>query len=289
MENNQILSSGANSKKEAPIQFGIYDPNEKFAQSKSFQLEHLYISWATFQPENLKQDLTRLAINHRTPLLTIEPWPVSGSDYFNSILSGEYDNIMNKICTIIDLSTDSLYLSWGHEMDQTLTKRYPWSGKDPNEFIKSYKYVFDYINKNCAAKIQWVWSPVVKNGSKEYWPGDKYVDIIGIPIYSFPLWDKSYYGHIRSFETTFNEKYSKISVYNKPILIVELGVTGNLDFQEYWLSTAFKSFQNYSLLAGVIYFYSQDTEGAWGSNLPTPDWQVHPEVVTGLVDYYNKK
>jgi beta-mannanase len=143
------------------------------------------------------------------------------------------------VINILSHFTGRIYISWGHEMDQDLTKRYPWSGKDPGQYVAAYRYVHDRINKSQKNnQIYWIWSPVVKKGCEKYWPGDSLVDIIGMPIYSYPAWEKSYYGHIRSFKSWYEEKYGLVKSFQKPVFIIEFGVTGSTDYQTYWLQEA---------------------------------------------------
>ena len=135
------------------------------------------------------------------------------------------------------------------------------------------------------SEISWVWAPVVKEDCQKYWPGDGYVDAIGMPLYSFPSFDQDYFGYIRNFTTVIDEKYTLISQFGKPIIIVEFGVTGSSDFQSFWLNDAFHNFIHYPKLKGIVFFYSVDTPGAWGEKLPTPDWRIHPELITGLISW----
>ena len=35
----------------------------------------------------------------------------------------------------------------------------------------------------------------------------------------------------------------------------------------------------------VVFFYAKDFEGAWGSEVETPDWRVDADSVRGLVEW----
>jgi beta-mannanase len=268
--------------------YGVYDPGNQFATETAFDLEHIYISWADFNDSILLADLNSIAQAGRKVLLTIEPWPKEDeSDVLTDITQGDYDEKLWRIAEVLNVLEDTMiYISWGHEMDQDLTERYAWSGKSPELFVSAYQYVFNFMESAVTKNIRWVWAPVVKKGSLNYWPGDAYVDLVGLPIYSFPDFDRDYYGHIRSFATTMSEKYSMLDEIDKPILIVELGVAGSGDFKTYWLSEAFSQMGQFPKVAGLIYFQSQDTPGAWGEELSTPDWRLDPAFLKGLVDWY---
>src|SRR5688572_13431474 len=104
-------------------------------------------------------------------------------------------------------------------MDQDLAERYPWSGADPNEYVAAYRYFVDRIRSQVTTELLWVWAGVLKVGSLRYWPGDEYVNYIGMPIYGFPNWDRRTYGYIRDFRTTFDEKRKIVLELRKPLII----------------------------------------------------------------------
>ncbi|MDX1585929.1 MAG: hypothetical protein R3222_04260 [Balneolaceae bacterium] len=270
--------------------FGVYDPDDVFQSQEVFEIEQLYISWVSYDKTQLIKDLNAIISDGDSPLITIEPWPRKESErnLMKDIANGNYDDIIGDLCSVIENVQTRMYLSWGHEMDQDLTERYPWSDVSPHNFVDAYHYVVDKLN-NCSESVEWIWNPVAKEGSQKYWPGNEYVDYIGLPVYSFPQWDNQFYNYTRSFTQTFGEKYDLVSDYGKPILITEFGVTGSTDFQVYWLQQAFTSFVDYPLLRGVIFFHARDTEGAWGNQLPTPDWRTDTTTILSLVEWYQRE
>ncbi|APZ96410.1 glycoside hydrolase family 26 protein [Fuerstiella marisgermanici] len=270
------------------LTFGAYDPTGELSDHNNLKIQHLYISWTQFDHKELLAGISKAEAAGRQILLTVEPWP-NRDDQADTLLEdvtqGVYDESIDRVAEVLSESTVAKYVSWGHEMDQDLTERYPWSGKDPQKFIAAYRYVIDRIRKSTEADLSFVWVGVLKDTSVRYWPGDEYVDFIGMPVYSFPSWDQQTYGFIRDFRTTFEEKQNLIVDLDKPLMITEMGVAGSSDFESFWLHQAFLALDDYPRLTAVIFFYASDTEGAWGKNYPTPDWRVHPEAIRGLVDW----
>ena len=269
------------------LRFGAYDPNGVFDGEKAFKLRHMYISWIAFDPEELRESLESLTQQGFEPLLTVEPWPTPEVDrqLLPAILKGDYDRMIDDVTATLRGLDGPIYISWGHEMDQDLTERYPWSGRDPEQFVKAYRYVVDRIRQQVDTELRWVWAGVLKKGSLRYWPGEQYADLVGMPIYSFPSWDKKTYGFIRDFRTTFEEKRKIVQGLNKPLMITEFGVSGSVDFEGFWLHQAFLSLDDYRDLVAIVFFYAKDTEGAWGSDVPTPDWRMHPDSIRSLVEW----
>ena len=106
--------------------FGVYDPEKQFKEDNHFGVEHIYISWLNFTDSLLTAELTAVANKGRIPLLTIEPWPYADTtDLLIGIISGNYDTLIGRITTIVSNLESAIYISWGHEMDQDLSERYP--------------------------------------------------------------------------------------------------------------------------------------------------------------------
>ncbi|PAY20558.1 hypothetical protein CKO51_05800 [Rhodopirellula sp. SM50] len=267
--------------------FGVYDPDGEFERDHSLRLRHVYVSWADFDRNTLRRSLAAMESRGFQILLTIEPWPIPGrgDDLLTAILSGGYDQTLEELAGILDSLNGPVYVSWGHEMDQDLTERYPWSGTDPDQFVRAYRHVVDSLRENTETELRWIWAGVMKEGSLRYWPGREYADYVGMPVYSYPRWDQKMYGYIRDFRTTFQEKAKVVEELDVPLLITELGVSGSSDFEAFWLHQAFMGLRDYEKLKGVVFFFGQDVEGAWGSDVATPDWRVHPDSIRGLVEW----
>ncbi len=270
-----------------PLVFGVYDPSGTFDSLDHFKVQQVYVSWVDIQ-NDLLNGMKEISMHGATPLVTVEPWPKASREesLMQDIIEGMYDPDIERLAAIFNEAGAEIYLSWGHEMDQDLTKRYPWSGVEPEDYINAFRYVADKLNASVTPEIKWIWNPVVKKGCERYWPGDDYINFIGLPVYSFPQWDNRVYGYTRSFEETFREKYNMVAAYSKPVWITEFGVTGSSDFQAFWLHQAFNEFSNFPLLHGVIFFHAEDVAGAWGGNLPTPNWKTDPATITGLVQWH---
>jgi cellulose synthase (UDP-forming) len=273
--------------KEQTREFGIYDPEENFRNDRVLTLEQIYLNWNDSDENGLRSKLDKILKANRIPVLTIEPWHGYRveANLLTDIAEGKYDLQITRIVRILSGYPGKLYISWGHEMDQDLTKRYPWSGKDPDQYVMAYRYVHDRIDKGLKNDIIWIWSPVVKKGCEKYWPGTEYADMIGMPIYSYPQWDKGIYGHIRSFRSWFEEKSKLVEQFHKPLIIVELGVTGSPDYQTFWLQEAFEYLKRITKVQIVLFFHARDTEGSWGKDIATPDWRTAPQTIVGLVEW----
>jgi mannan endo-1,4-beta-mannosidase len=88
-----------------------------------------------------------------------------------------------------------------------------WGNKDQNEFINVWRYTFNYLTKqNNLHNLLWIYSVSANYGKAlSYYPGDEYVDIVGL----------DYYSSSGYFEAT--EEYHQLLKTGKPIALSELG------------------------------------------------------------------
>jgi mannan endo-1,4-beta-mannosidase len=60
-----------------------------------------------------------------------------------------------------------------------------WNGKDPATFIKLWQQMFDYFtNTKKLDNLLWVYSPNHGEKVTDYYPGDRYVDLVGLDAYT---------------------------------------------------------------------------------------------------------
>lgn len=109
------------------------------------------------------------------------------------------------------------------------------NGNTPDDYIPAWRHVHDIFVQEGATNVKWVWSPN-RDGSiadaqatfNTYYPGDNYVDFIGIngynwgTLYNTPSWTSTW----QSFEDVIKHSYD-VAVANtsKPVVIAETATT----------------------------------------------------------------
>jgi cellulose synthase (UDP-forming) len=270
---------GDNGDKLAPtLKFGIYDPEGCCQQKSTIGIEHRFISWATYQPGDLLRQLDAIHRKGRRPLLTIEPWldrkiTSLPSALLGDVTKGKYDRRIRQMAGEIAGFHGWVLVRWGHEMEN-VTGRYPWASHNAALYQEAYRH-FVTVCRLSAKNIVYLWSPVGDRGLSRYWPGERYVDCVGLSVFEFPAFDRDHYHQgTRSFHEQMTEKYARVAKYRKPVVISECGVTGSREYQLSWLSGALLDSGNYPLLKALIYFNARDTPGVWGKKYATPDWRM---------------
>jgi beta-mannanase len=273
------LAGAVPEKAVSQLNFGVYDPEGECQRADWIAIEHLFISWAAFRPGDLLRQLGVIGSKGRRPLITIEPWcdqaiTSQPSELLDDVTKGKYDRRIQEMISEIAAFRDLVLLRWGHEMEN-VTGRYPWASHDAGLYQEAYRHFVD-ISRRYARNVIYVWSPVGDKGLARYWPGEAYVDCVGLSVFEFPAFDQGYYHRAaRSFHDQMAEKYARVAKYEKPVVISECGVTGSAEYQMSWLQGALQDAGNYPLLRALIYFNAKDTPGVWGKEYTTPDWRIN--------------
>jgi integrase/recombinase XerD len=81
------------------LKYGVYDPNGDFDRDTALRLRHVYVSWASFDRDQLHDSLKDLEKRGFEVLLTIEPWPTQSdkSKLLPAIVAGAYDSIIDEL------------------------------------------------------------------------------------------------------------------------------------------------------------------------------------------------
>ncbi|WP_328780948.1 glycosyl hydrolase [Streptomyces canus] len=137
----------------------------------------------------------------------------------DKIADGSQDAYIKRYADSVRKTDVPVAISFGHEMNGHW---YPWGTKDatPETFVKAWRHIHDVFQEVGATNVIWVWSPNVINPVrsvklKPYWPGDAYVDWVGVVGY----WTQT---GAHTFDTLYGPTRSQIDGFtDKPVLISE--------------------------------------------------------------------
>lgn len=275
-----MISLPVNNLPEDRMFLGVYDRWEGTFDQTDMDVEGDYVSWEDTQ--ELNSVITRIRAHNRVPLITIEPFTSASGipdQVLQDIVHGLNDEFIAENARIIKSHAPQLVLvRFAHEME--LIGNYPWSQEDAELFIEAYRYYIDFFRKAEVDNVQWLWSPAGNENARPYYPGDRYVDYIGISLLGYEDWDLKF-GHEqgRSFQSILSDRLW-LQEFEKPIIITELGVTpsatrdeaAKLKYQYEWLWLAWEAWYYYPSLRGVVYFNAVNAENAWQGE--RPDWRI---------------
>lgn len=264
------------------IPFGAYDPSGDFSEERDFLIEHVFLPWEDVALASLVQADRYAAARNRALLLTLEPWTWSRSERNTpenlqaGIYRGDYDATIKATCDVIGTLKSPVTLRWGHEMDKK-NGPFIWSGWSAPDYIRAYRRVTD-ICRASAPKINLMWSPLGDAGMQAYYPGDAYVDLIGLSVFGLQAWDRALYKRDRSFAEILRPRYARAVAFGKPVVVAELGYSGSAEYVQAWDAQVRSMAKDFPDLVGVVYFNHPEVH-AWPGGFGLPDWRIGGRVV----------
>jgi len=211
-----------------------------------------------------------------TPQLTWEPWePGAGEQQpaytAAEIAGGRYDNYVSSWAKQAAAYDRSFQLRFAHEMNGDW---YPWSvgspGGSPADYVAAYRRVRGIFDDAGADRVEWVWNPnVIVNGNvdaiSQCYPGDDFVDIVGIDGYNFG----NQAGHqwiepAELFGSTL-DLVTKLAP-DKPVWITEVGCADIGGDKARWITDFFTWLASTDIRA-LVWFEVSGTRGE-------PDWRL---------------
>jgi mannan endo-1,4-beta-mannosidase len=160
------------------------------------------------------------------------------------IAAGHYDAYLRQYAIAVREFGCQVALSFGHEMNGSW---YPWGRPDtsPATFIAAWRHIHHIFTTEHARNVIWAWDPD-HGGSKasKWWPGNSYVDWIGIDGYLRPG---------QTFRLIFRKQLADIrSLTSKPVFIAETAVAPGPD-QAMQISRLFAAIRKHHLI-GLTWF-----------------------------------
>lgn len=264
------------------LPYGAYDPGGDYIDDPVPVIEHIFLPWEDVYLPSLAQADAYALARKRALLVTLEPWTWSRSErntaqyLMSGIVEGRYDENMRGICHEFSLLKSPVTLRWAHEMEDT-SGQFIWAGWNPQTYINAYRRMIT-ICREAAPNIQVMWSPAGNEGLEAYYPGDEYVDIVGISVFGYEPYDLATVGRAQSYLDVLAPKYARAAKFGKPVVVAELGFSGSQAYVDAWDKSIRVTRAEYPNLVGVVYFDQREVY-PWPNNFGFPDWRLDNRVI----------
>lgn len=268
--------------------------NAQFLETKlPANLTLFYLQWpenAKTPPLPLEPTLKAIWNNGGLVCLSWEPKYIdNGAEItisIDSIVSGVYDDYLISIANEIKSFGKPVIIRLAHEMN---LNQYHWGtpaseyGKNsPKIYVKMFQYIVDLFKKQRVENALWAFCPNADsipadswNIASNYYPGDDYVDILGMDGYN---WDMSpglahnlhlaWSSPMRSFEQIFDPLFRELKKLapQKPIMVFETATVDRSkdNNKSIWIKQALEVAAKWNLLA-IIWFQIKK-EADWRIN-----------------------
>lgn len=226
------------------------------ASGRTLAIVSWYSLWGGWKSGFSASDLQLVASHGSLPLITWEPWAGVSSDpawsLKTAILSGANDAYIQSWASGMASYGKPVLLRFAHEMHSS---SYPWAvgvnGNTAADYLAAWKHVHDIFVRAGATNVKWVWNPNTMGDTlagsyapiyQSLYPGDAYVDFLGLDIFNTGPnlnWGAPYW---RSFSQVLNQPYQAItSLSGKPLLLPEVGCPESGGSKPTWITDAMQS------------------------------------------------
>lgn len=212
-----------------------------------------YLGYKTGDVEKTKKWMEEVKANGSIPHLALEP-----NNGLDVVKEDDYLIDLAKMFGELDIP---IYLRFASEMNGDWVA---WNG-DPNKYIEKWKLVHDVMEKY-APKVMMLWTPFTtpQNSIMKYYPGDEYVDWVGVNVYNVV------YHNNRLDQPAMHEDPLELLDYvydtfsaRKPIQISEYGATHyTITDDKYYVDFAISKitrmyegiYEKYPRIKSIFYF-----------------------------------
>jgi mannan endo-1,4-beta-mannosidase len=218
-------------------------------------------------------------------------------------VAGKYDDYIHQYAKDIVATGLPLAIRFDHEMNGVW---YPWSettgngspinGNNKGDYVKVWQHVHDIFEQEGANNlVVWTWAPNIINNLpaanqsldflKGYYPGDEYVDWVGLSGYLRPAYkaDNNF-----TFDYTFGRSLEQLrAITDKPIILAEIGASEVGGKKPQWIKSTFDALAEPANadIIGLSWFNLSVTSYVEGE-LMTNDWRIdsRPESLQAFKD-----
>jgi mannan endo-1,4-beta-mannosidase len=215
----------------------------------------------------VRNDLERAYLDGRTVELTLQtPTQNEGeSNMVYDILDGKYDHFLYSFAEETAQFEHPVLFRLCNEMNGEWCSYSGYhTSRDPEIFKELYRYVYKIFNDVNADNVIWVWSPnelsfpdFKWNNELLYYPGDEYVDVIGLTGYNTGTY---YEGEKwRTFSEIYDPLYKKFDrISEKPLMITEFASSSVGGNKKEWVNDMFLNIGKYPLIKVAIWWHGCD-------------------------------
>ncbi len=240
--------------------------------SRTFAIDSRYFDWGDGYPTSSQAwDVA----GGRIPMITWW-WP----QHYSDINDGSQDSLIRARAQAVKAFGSPIFLRPAAEMNGDW---FDWGGanndRDTAAFIKAWRRIHDIFDEEGVHNVSWVWAPNSEsspggwdpsswNSWRNYYPGDAYVDWVGIDGYNWGLLPGG--DGWLSFGAIMQHVYDDYAT-RKPIMIAETGSTESGGDKAQWISDMGTWVKAHPAIKAVVYFdrVYTSTGHDWGIDTST--------------------
>jgi mannan endo-1,4-beta-mannosidase len=204
--------------------------------------------------------------NHKCVELTLQ-YPLSANLTYD-ILNGKYDAYLRSYAVQLKNFKHPVLFRLNNEMNgDWCSYSSIYTSKDTELFKAVWRHTYDIFQQVGVNNALWVFNPNDNsfpgfkwNNALNYFPGDAYVDIIGLTGYNTGTY---YKGEVwREFDSIYRPVYTDYSnAFKYPFMITEFGCNSVGGDKIQWLQAMFADIGSFNNIKVAIWFNGTDLDG----------------------------
>lgn len=189
-------------------------------------------------------------------------------DMMMQILNGKYADYFKRYAKTLKELDYPVLFRLNNEMNGDWCKYSAYHyGKDADLYIALYRYIFEVFRKERADNVIFVWNPNERsfphfawNHAMAYYPGDEYVDVVGLTGYNTGNYYRGEYW--RGFEEIYDPLYAEyLRRFEHPMMITEFGSASHGGNKAAWMRDMFSKMRKYPRIKVAIWWSGTDWHG----------------------------
>ena len=204
------------------------------------------------------------------PEVSWEPWdsrlPVGRAQpryRLARIISGDHDGVIRRFARGVRRYGRPVRVRFAQEMNGRL---YPWAerinGNRRGEYVRAWRHVVDIFRREGATNVRWIWAPVAGGVRPGQYPGDAYVDVVGVS--GFNGGTGTFGEEWRPFGVAFGPTLDALHALapDKPMALPEVASAEEGGSKAAWISDMFADVRRRRYIRAVVWF-NLDKEADW--------------------------
>ncbi|WP_051280314.1 glycoside hydrolase family 26 protein [Anaerovorax odorimutans] len=293
---------------DSELKWGIFEPNapDSFSDLDRIESEIEYefpiiLNYTSFENKImhpwLKGRLDNAYAHNKILELTLqtpdETWGEGNMIY--DVLNGEYDGFLTNYAETVSEFDHPVLFRLCNEMNGDWC---PYSSyhtsKDTLLFKEFYRYIYSIFEKAGADNVIWIWNPngvsfpnFKWNDALMYYPGDEYVDIIGLTAYNTGTYYKD--EKWTEFKDLYDSMYwGYLTLFDKPMMITEFSSSSVGGDKNQWVINMFDHIQYYENIKVAVWWDGCDWDS--NGNVARPYFiDEFPQLIETFKKYLNVK
>ena len=268
---------------DSPLRWGIYKNeamrdawNDLAAVEEQLDFEFPVVLDYCWSLDALSKVLANAAARGRTLELTLQPPidpPADGTNFVLNVLRGQHDDFLNAYAAQVAQFGKPILLRLCNEMNGDWVSYNALNTcRDAEMYVLFYRYVYQIFERNGALQNTiWVWNP--NEGSYPnfgwnhtlcYYPGDQYVDVVGLTGYN----TGTYYYNVGERWKSFHQIYDKLYAdycawFTQPMMITEFSCSSIGGDKLAWVREMLSDIGDMSRIKVAVWWdgYDLDAQG----------------------------